>query len=101
MEINNLAALGQAGQIGSNKLDAGGVEDANGSAFSDLLAEASQEALKIGQQSDREVLNAAQGQVDLTNVISAVSSAEITLQGIVAVRDKAIAAYQEIMRMPI
>jgi flagellar hook-basal body complex protein FliE len=34
-------------------------------------------------------------------VVSAVSAAEVTLQAVTAVRDKAVGAYQEILRMPI
>ena len=41
------------------------------------------------------------GQVDIRDVVMAVNNAEVTLQTAVAVRDKVIAAYQEIMRMPI
>lgn len=40
-------------------------------------------------------------QADITNVVSAVSDAELTLKTMVSVRDKLIAAYQEILRMPI
>ncbi len=35
------------------------------------------------------------------DVVQAVSNAELTLQTVVAVRDRVVNAYQEIMRMPI
>jgi flagellar hook-basal body complex protein FliE len=35
------------------------------------------------------------------DVVTAVSNAEMTLQTVVAVRDRVLNAYQEIMRMPI
>ena len=41
------------------------------------------------------------GQADMVDVVNAVNTAEITLDTVVAVRDKVIAAYQDIMRMPI
>ena len=41
------------------------------------------------------------GKADLTSVITAVTNAELTLQTVVAVRDKVISAYQDIIRMPI
>jgi flagellar hook-basal body complex protein FliE len=41
------------------------------------------------------------GNVDIRDVVMAVNNAEVTLQTVVAVRDKVIAAYQDIMRMPI
>lgn len=43
----------------------------------------------------------AGGKADLTSVITAVTNAELTLQTVVAVRDKVIQAYQDIIRMPI
>jgi flagellar hook-basal body complex protein FliE len=42
-----------------------------------------------------------QGKADLVNVVTAVSSAEASLETMMAVRDQVISAYQEIMRMPI
>ena len=41
------------------------------------------------------------GQADIVNVVNAVNAAELTLDTVVAVRDKVIAAYQTIMKMPI
>jgi flagellar hook-basal body complex protein FliE len=38
---------------------------------------------------------------DPLDVVTAITSAEVTLQTVVAVRDKMIQAYQEILRMPI
>ena len=44
---------------------------------------------------------AVTGEADLTDVVQAISSAELTLQTVVSVRDRMISAYQDIMRMPI
>jgi flagellar hook-basal body complex protein FliE len=41
------------------------------------------------------------GNTDLTGLVTAVANAELMLQTVVNVRDKAIQAYQEILRMPI
>jgi flagellar hook-basal body complex protein FliE len=38
---------------------------------------------------------------DLNNVVMAVANAEVSLQAAVAVRDKVIQAYMDIVRMPI
>ena len=43
----------------------------------------------------------AAGQADIVNVVNAVNAAELTLETVVAVRDKVIAAYQDILKMPI
>jgi flagellar hook-basal body complex protein FliE len=42
-----------------------------------------------------------QGKADLVDVVTAVSSAEASLETVMAIRDQVINAYQEIMRMPI
>lgn len=44
---------------------------------------------------------AAMGQSDLVDVVTAVAAAEVQLETVVAVRDQVIRAYQEILRMPI
>jgi flagellar hook-basal body complex protein FliE len=41
------------------------------------------------------------GTADPTDVVQAVNSADMTLQTVVAIRDKMIGAYQDILRMPI
>ncbi len=41
------------------------------------------------------------GQAPLIDVTTAITSAELSLETMVAVRDQVIAAYQEIMRMPV
>lgn len=41
------------------------------------------------------------GKADLQSVVEAVTNAELTLSKVTAVRDRVIAAYQEILRMPI
>lgn len=44
---------------------------------------------------------AVTGDASLPDVVRAVNAAEMTLSTVVAVRDRLIAAYQEIMRMPV
>ena len=44
---------------------------------------------------------ATAGKTNVTDVVEAVSSAEVTLQAVTAVRDRVVNAYQEILRMPI
>ncbi len=45
-------------------------------------------------------VQAVAGGANLQEVVEAVNAAEITLQTVVAVRDRIITAYQEIIRMP-
>lgn len=71
-----------------------------GPSFSDVLKDAAQGAIEIGKAGEQESIAAVAKQAELADVITAVSNAEVTLQTVVAVRDRVIMAYQEIMRMP-
>ena len=55
----------------------------------------------LGQQADAMSVQALSGGGKLTDVVMAVSKAEMALQASVAVRDKVISAYQDIMRMAV
>lgn len=72
-----------------------------GPSFSDVLNQAIGGVVSTGKKADNAIANAAIGKGDLVDVVTAISAAEMSLETVVAVRDQAISAYQEIMRMPI
>jgi flagellar hook-basal body complex protein FliE len=74
---------------------------AAGSNFGDFLSNAVKDATNTMQQGEQMAAKQASGKADIVDVVSAVNSAELTLDTVVAVRDKVIAAYQSIMQMPI
>jgi flagellar hook-basal body complex protein FliE len=76
-------------------------DGAKGGDFSALLRRAAEDAVEVLREGEAQSLNAAAGKADITDVVTAVGQAEITLQTVVAVRDRVIQAYQEILRMPI
>jgi flagellar hook-basal body complex protein FliE len=78
-----------------------GAATAAGETFGDLLKKAATDSVKTGAESEKLSLLATAGKANVTDVVTAVSAAEVTLQAVTAVRDKAVAAYQEILRMPI
>ena len=80
---------------------AGSAVGGSGDGFVDALKGAAESWVETLQQSEQKSAQAVTGQVDIRDVVMAVNNAEVTLQTAVAVRDKVIAAYQEIMRMPI
>ncbi len=43
----------------------------------------------------------ANGKSNMVDVVTAVAETEVAVDAVVAVRDKVIAAYEEIMKMPI
>jgi flagellar hook-basal body complex protein FliE len=74
---------------------------AGGKDFLGMVKDAAQEAVKTGQKAEAMSVAGVAGQTDLLDVVRAVGNAELTLQTVVAVRDKMVNAYQELLRMPI
>jgi len=72
-----------------------------GKSFADLVGESLSSAVESGRQSEQMSAQAIAGKADLNEVVSAVSNAEITLQTVIAIRDRMIQAYQVISQMPI
>ena len=68
--------------------------------FADLVKSAIKEAVRIGERSENLSIQGITDKADISKVVTAVSEAELTLQTVVTVRDKVLAAYKEIMRMP-
>ena len=76
-------------------------EQAGGGDFAQLLRSGAESAIDSLRQSEAESLKAAAGKADINDVVTAVSQADIALQTVVAVRDRVVQAYQDILRMPI
>ena len=69
--------------------------------FSSVLRDAVQGAVEIQRKGEAVSLKAIANEADLTELVTAVSNAEVTLETVIGVRDKIISAYQEIIRMPV
>ena len=76
-------------------------DDAGSVSFADLLGNKVEESVQTMKSSEEMAAKAITGEANLTDVVQAVTDAELTLQTLVAVRDKMISAYQDIMRMQI
>jgi flagellar hook-basal body complex protein FliE len=80
----------------------GGFENAgDNGGFSAALSGALDRMVSAGHEADTQAARAISGQGNLTEVATAVSRAELSLQTAVAVRDKVVQAYQDVMRMAI
>ena len=73
----------------------------DGGGFADLLKQAADGAVGALKQGEAASLKAVTGKADISEVVTAVTNAEVALQTVTAVRDRVIAAYQDILRMPI
>jgi len=81
--------------------ETGGTSSGGGPTFADFLKDKARDSVDTLRESESISAKAVTGEADLTDVVQAVTSAELTLQTVVSVRDRMISAYQEIMRMPI
>ncbi|ABS64181.1 flagellar hook-basal body complex subunit FliE [Parvibaculum lavamentivorans DS-1] len=92
-------AAGMGG--GAQSPQTGGLKEAGGG-FGDMLKQALDETVETSKSGEMKMA-ALTGTRDgnIVDVVTAVAEAETTLQTVVTVRDKVIAAYQEILRMPI
>jgi flagellar hook-basal body complex protein FliE len=72
-----------------------------GGNFSDFLSGAIKESISSIRQGETAATQQVQGKANIVDVVQSVNAAELTLDTVVAVRDKVVAAYQSIMNMPI
>jgi flagellar hook-basal body complex protein FliE len=72
-----------------------------GPSFGELVQDAMKSAADTQRQSEAVQMESLTGKVELSDLVTAVTNAELTLNTVVAVRDRVISAYQEIIRMPI
>jgi|APTNR8051073442_1049403.scaffolds.fasta_scaffold01604_2 flagellar hook-basal body complex protein FliE len=71
------------------------------STFADMVRSAIDGAVATGKESERLSLAAVGGGADLSQVVTAVAEAETVLNTVMAVRDRVIDAYKDVLRMPI
>ena len=72
-----------------------------GTSFTDFLSGAIKDSIGTMRQGEHAASQQIEGKANLVDVVQSVNAAEITLDTVVAVRDKVVAAYQSIMNMPI
>ncbi len=69
--------------------------------FSDILKESISGAIDAQKTSEKVSAAAVLGKADMTDVLKAVNDAELALNTVLAVRDRVVQAYQQIMRTTI
>ena len=79
----------------------GGASGEAQNGFSSAISQALDQAVQTGNTADNQAMQALSGGGNLTDVVTALSHAEMTLQTATAVRDRMVQAYQDIIKMPI
>lgn len=92
---NQMKMMQQAG----DSTEASG--DTENSAFAQVLQSAMGTAENSLKTAEATQIAALTGKVELTDLVTAVADAELSLNTVVAVRDRVIGAYNDIIRMAI
>ena len=100
--LGSLAAGATEATTSTRSVSAAGASSAaQGTDFASVLADVAAQGLQTIRTGEAAALGGLQGRTSVQQVVEAVMSAEQTLQAAIAVRDKVVAAYQEISRMAI
>lgn len=80
---------------------AGKGTEATGQSFASLLKDAVGSVMESGRKSDAQTVAMAAGKANVMDVVTAVADTDVAVSTLVSVRDRVIAAYEDIMKMPI
>lgn len=94
-------ALKMSGESASETSSSGSSDGGMGVSFDDLLKHTLEDARDTGYKSEVSSAKSMTSKSDLNDLVTSVTNAELTLKTVVAVRDKVISAYQEVLKMPI
>src|ERR1700733_5221662 len=97
---NAYAALARIGEQTANLGNAVATQDA-GPNFGSVLKDVINAVSESAQKSDAQAQAVGTGKANMVDVVTAVTETETAVQTMVAVRDKVIAAYEDILKMPI
>jgi flagellar hook-basal body complex protein FliE len=78
-----------------------GREENSGGDFGALVKQAMGAIVEAGHKADAQSQAAATGKTNIVDVVTAVSESEVAVDALVSVRDRVIAAYEDILKMPI
>ena len=99
--MNPLMATRAYSAVQGGGMPAGGAAPTTAPGFGEMLQNVMGDMTKSTKAAETQMTGSIQGQGNMIDVVTSVSSAEASLETVIAVRDQVIQAYQEIMRMPI
>jgi flagellar hook-basal body complex protein FliE len=100
---NAYASLARILDSGSSGGGAAKASDSGsgGPSFGDVLKDAIGSVMEGGRQADAQTSAMASGKSNVMDVVTAVAETDVKISTLVSVRDKVIAAYEDIMKMAI
>lgn len=104
MTIDSLRAAeayAQIAKVGADAPRSENTQQTGAPNFAELVKSAAESTTASLQAGEAAASQVAAGKANLVDVVTAVSAAEVTLETAIAVRNRVIEAYQDILRMPI
>jgi flagellar hook-basal body complex protein FliE len=98
---NAYSALARMGKDTANIVGGSGGGDSSSPNFSAVLKDVMDAVTQTAQKSDMQAQSVAGGKADMVDVVTAVAETETTFQTLISVRDKVIAAYEDVLKMQI
>ncbi len=99
--LSSVSSFGPLGTMQPKKTLSSSVQATNSADFASVLSDLAKQtasALKAGEDT---AIKGIQGQAPVQDVVQSVMRAETSLQTAIALRDKGISAYQDLIRMSI
>ena len=100
MMIDSVSAIG-AQALGGVRSPAAAAQPAGGPSFGEALAQVVGSAIDTLKTGEAAAIQGVVGSTPPMKVVESVMAAQRSLQTVLAIRDKAVSAYQEIARMAI
>lgn len=94
-----VSAYDQIAKMATDKISL--VAEPEGPAFDELVSHAVNSSMDTLYKAENMTTKSLLGKADLHDLVTAVSAAELTLNTVVAIRDRVISAYHDIVKMPI
>jgi len=79
----------------------GSDKPSSGDSFADMLSSAADSAVDSLQAGEKASMQAAAGTANMTDVVTAVTQAEVTLQTVMSIRDTLVNSLKQVMQMPL
>ena len=95
------AAKSSIASLGATAPTAPGVNATGGADFNQIMSQVSGDAIGDLKSAEAAAIGGIQGSMPVHKVVESIMQAQRSLQSTLAIRDKAVAAYQEIARMAI
>jgi flagellar hook-basal body complex protein FliE len=98
--VSTVGAVGKSLDLGATGAT-GATSATEGTSFIDAIGKAFSDSIASVQSGEASAIQGLQGGMEPYKVVDSIMGAQRTLQSMLAIRDKAVSAYQEISRMAI